>query len=125
DMTRQWNSIYGANHPGSAWFNDFNNATNFRHDDLVMPLFTYQNKDSVFLKFNFAAAVYSDPTTTTVPIDTLSILISKDCGNSFTTVYKKWGNGINTTGYNGPYTTEFFPNIFQWKSDSVNLGNWL
>jgi len=125
DMTWKWNSLYGANGAGSAWFNDYNNATNNLFDDLVMPNFSYQNKDSIFLKFNFASAVYSNPNTTTIPIDTMTILISKDCGNSFTTVYKKWGKDLNTTGSPNGYTVEFFPNIFQWRADSVNLGKWL
>ena len=126
DMTWERNATIGKNKPGSAWFNDWNNATNDRYDDLMLPNYSFHNIDSVFLKFNVAAASYSDPNTTTTPVDTLSVLLSKDCGNSFTTVYKKWGSALQTTADpNQPVTVEFFPTSSQWRTDSVNIGSYL
>ncbi|MFL5786773.1 MAG: zinc-dependent metalloprotease [Flavisolibacter sp.] len=126
DMTWEWNSTMGAKAAGSAWFNDFNNPTNDRFDDLVMPDFSYQNIDSIFLKFSVANAMYSDPSSVQVPLDTLTILISKDCGNTFIPIYKKWGAELQTA-FHPPaaVTGDFFPNSFQWRRDSLNLGQWL
>ncbi len=126
DTTWSWNATIGNKHPGSAWFNDWNNPTNYRYDDLITPTYSYNNTDSVFLKFNLAAATYSDPNTTTIPIDTLTVLLSKDCGNTFTTIYKKWGAALQTTvNPDQALMDEFFPSSSQWRRDSVNLGAYL
>jgi hypothetical protein len=54
-------------------------------------------------------------------------LLSKDCGNTFTTIYKKWGEDLQTVNDpNFPKTTEFFPLYdYHWRLDSLNLGRWL
>lgn len=122
DLTWSWNATIGKNAPGSAWFNDYNNATFHRFDDLITPNFSYSNADSIFLYFNLAAAIYSDPNSTNLDMDTLTILVTKDCGNSFSTVYKKWGDALQTVNDPNFPDDEFFPNSSQWRRDSVNLG---
>ena len=52
-------------------------------------------------------------------MDTLEILVTKDCGNSFTTVYKKWGKDLRTV--DTPQQDEFFPTASQWKKDTADL----
>lgn len=122
DTTWSRNATIGKNAPGSAWFNDWNNPTFGSIDDLITPNFSYTNVDSVYLYFNLAAATYSYPGTTENDIDTLEVLVTRDCGNSFSTVYKKWGEDLQTTGDpNFPTTNEFFPNSTQWRRDSINL----
>ena len=112
---------YGA--PGSAWFPNFENATFDRTDDLITPTYSYKDVDSIFLHFNVAAAIYSDPASG-VPMDTLSVLLSKDCGNTFTTVYKKSSAELETLGTT--YEESFVPNSdAQWRRDSINLGTYL
>jgi hypothetical protein len=124
DFTWEYNATVGKKRPGSAWFNDWNNSTNHRIDDLVTPNFSYSNIDSVFVHFQVANVMYSDVNTTD-PIDTLSVLLSKDCGNTFTTIYKKWGADLQTVT-NWPQNDEFYPRTQQdWRKDSVNLGNYL
>jgi hypothetical protein len=122
DMTWERNASIGKQAPGSAWFNDWNNETYFLYDDLVMPNYSYSNADSSFLTFQLATAIYSDPAGN-IPIDTLTILLSKDCGSTFTTVYKKWGEALQTI--NNRPEGEFFPSQHEWRKDSVNLGQWL
>jgi len=124
DITWEWNKVVGKKEPGSASFNDWNNETHHRYDDLVMPPYSFSNKDSVFLTFQLATAIYSNPISTPpVDIDTLSVLLTKDCGNSFITMYKKWGNELQTIS-NRP-EVEFFPSSGQWRKDSLNLSQWL
>jgi hypothetical protein len=123
DLTWQRNPIYGKKQAGSAWVNDWNNSTNNLIDDLVMPRYSYSNIDSVFVSFQLATAIYSDPGQN-IPIDTLAILLTKDCGNTFTTVYKKWGNALQTIKFRPDF--EFFPQSqSDWRLDSVNLTEWL
>lgn len=120
DETWQRNAGIGKNAAGSAWFNDFNNPTYHRFDDLITPNFSYSGIDSIHLYFNLAAALYSDVPGT--DIDTLTILVTRDCGNSFSTVYKKWGDSLQTLPPNTTMSTEFFPTASQWRRDTVNLG---
>ena len=102
-------------------FYNFNNQTFRRYDDLITPNFSYTGVDSVLLYFNLAAAIYTaaDPG---VDTDTLTIMVTKDCGNSFTTVYKKWGDSLQTQARGTTVSTDFFPTATQWRRDTVNLG---
>ncbi len=88
-------------------------------DELVSPVFDVQNADSAFLFFDVAAAVQSDPGGNNAYWDTLEVLISYDCGQSGTTVYKKWGSRLITVGT--PVTAEFVPSSEEWRRDSINL----
>ena len=120
DDTWERIATIGKNAPGAAWFNDWNNSTNHRFDDLITPNFSYSGVDSIHLYFNLAAAIYSNAPGT--DIDTLTILVTKDCGTSFTTVYKKWGDSLQTLAPGTTVDTEFFPTATQWRRDTVNLG---
>ena len=124
DITWQRNASVGNRNPGSAFFNDFINTTFDRHDDLVMPNYSYSGIDSVFLTFNLAHITRTLPGTTGSRLDTLTVLLSKDCGNTFTTVYKKYGEDLQTV--NDPNfqisMSNFVPTASQWRKDSVNLG---
>ncbi|WP_165958097.1 T9SS-dependent choice-of-anchor J family protein [Segetibacter sp. 3557_3] len=113
----------GRSSSGSAYINNFNYAANDRVDDLVTPVLTYTGADSVFIKFDVAASTYSFPGSTAIPLDTLEVLVTTDCGRSFTTIYKKYGSDLQTIGDpNYPNTDEFFPTQQnQWRTDSVNV----
>jgi hypothetical protein len=127
DITWQRNASIGNRNPGSAFFNDFVNTSIDRFDDLAMPNYSYSGIDSIFLSFNLAHITKTLPGTTGSRLDTLSVLLSKDCGNTFTTVYKKYGEELQTV--NDPNFqisfSNFTPLASQWRRDSVNLGKWL
>jgi len=120
DLTWQRNGSVGNKNAGSAYFNDFANTTVDRYDDLLMPNYSYSGIDSIFLTFNLAHATKTLPGTTGSRLDTLTVLLSKDCGNTFTTVYKKYGADLQTV--NNPNLSNFIPLASQWRRDSVNLG---
>ena len=127
DITWQRNASVGNKTPGSAYFNDFANTTVDRFDDLAMPNYSYSGIDSIFLSFNIAHITKTLPGTTGSRLDTLTVLLSKDCGNTFTTVYKKYGEDLQTV--NDPNfqisMSNFIPLASQWRRDSVNLGKLL
>ena len=127
DMTWQRNASVGRNAPGSAWFNDYVNNTTNRWDDLAMPNYRYSGIDSIFLTFNLAHVTRKLPGTTGALLDTFSVLISKDCGNTFQTVYKKWGEDLQTVNDPNFQSTmlPFTPKTNEWRTDSINLGRWL
>jgi|GEM_PF-384396 len=107
----------------SAFVNTYNYPSNGQRDELYTPVIKYSGVDSVKLKFDIAAVTYSYPGTTGIPIDTLEVILTKDCGNTFTTIYKKWGEDLQTINDpNYPQSNEFFPtNTRMWRTDSVDL----
>jgi Pregnancy-associated plasma protein-A len=127
DITWQRNGSIGNRTAGSAYFNDFINTTIDRYDDLAMPNYSYSGIDSIFLTFNLAHITRTLPGTTGSRLDTLTVLLSKDCGNTFTTIYKKYGEELQTV--NDPNfqisMLNFTPLASQWRRDSLNLGAWL
>lgn len=85
--------------------------------------------DSVYLDFAVAHATSLYPGETGQPTDTLEVLVSKDCGSHFISVYKKWGIALETTGrpeqpvyYNratDPFG--FVPSASQWRQERIDL----
>ena len=88
-----------------------------------MPQFNIANIDSAFLSFWVAAAAYSPLSTPNNNWDTLEVLISKDCGASYTSLYKKWGSTLvtNRTEVLDPYT----PTSDEWRKDSIDLTSYI
>lgn len=125
DMTWTRHASIGKKNPGSAWFNDFANNTIDRFDDLLLPNYMYTGIDSIFITFNLATISKTPINTPGGRFDTLSVLLSKDCGNTFQTLYKKFGGELQTVTNPSSPTTEFFPLSNQWRLDSLDLGQWL
>ena len=79
--------------------------------------------DSVFMAFDLA---YKQGTTypgaTLFPLDTLEVQVTKDCGNSYQTVWKKWGENLQTVNDpNSPNVTSFVPLNSDWKNINIYL----
>ncbi len=80
--------------------------------------------DSVFVDFDLAyktGVVY--PGSTVFALDTLEILATSDCGATFTSVWKKWGDELQTVNdpnyvYNGSFTPALSS---EWKKIRVYL----
>lgn len=122
NITWRRNAV-GNRNAGSAYVNTFNYPTNGQMDDLITPFVRYTDADSVKLSFDLSAATYSYPGSTQVPLDTLEILATKDCGATFTTVYKKFGTDLQTiSAPNDPQPTEFFPiSANQWRVEKIDM----
>jgi hypothetical protein len=127
DITWTRNASVGNRSAGSAYFNDYVNTSVDRIDDLAMPNYSYSGIDSIFLSFNLAHLTRTLPGTTGSRLDTLTVLLSRDCGNTFTTVYKKWGEDLQTVNDPNFQTSmlPFVPKANEWRRDSLNLGQWL
>jgi hypothetical protein len=60
-------------------------------------------------------------------LDTLEVLLTTDCGRTFTSVYKKWGAELQTVnnpnfGQGVTDTVGFIPTTTdQWRTDSINI----
>jgi hypothetical protein len=113
----------------SAWMRNFRYNGNGAADDLYSPLMQISGADSTFLVFDLSHMPAKYPGSTGVPLDTLEVLLTTDCGRTFTSVYKKWGEDLQTVNdpnFPGVYpptdTLGFRPNgVFHWRTDSLNL----
>lgn len=85
-------------------------------DKFVSPLINgISNYDSLLVSFDFAYALGAAGATGDV--DTLEIQVTKDCGQTFSTVFKKWGAGLQTATASGRFT----PTANDWKNIKVDL----
>ncbi|HYC29608.1 MAG TPA: T9SS type A sorting domain-containing protein, partial [Chitinophagaceae bacterium] len=107
----------------SAWMRNFRFNGNGAKEDLYSPLMQTNNVDSTFLVFDLAHMPVKYPGSTGIPLDTLEVLLTADCGRTFTSIYKKWGEDLQTVNDpNSPYTNLFVPtNPNQWRKETVNL----
>jgi hypothetical protein len=121
DQAMTWQRVTGVAKTGQASvvMRNFNYQVNDQKDYLRLPLVNITNVDSAFLTFQVAAAVSSNPSSLLNPFDTLDVLVSTDCGISYTSLYKKWGSSLITRS--GTTLQSFTPTAGEWRKDSVNL----
>jgi hypothetical protein len=117
DAATTWSRAnVGKNSTASAYVNNHNYPLLGRVDDLYSPRITYSGIDSVSLSFDVAAAGFTHGS----PSDTLQVLVTKDCGNTFTSVYKKWGANLQTVSIIPP--GEFVPSsASEWRTETIDL----
>jgi len=126
DNALTWERVTGIAKTGNASVrvNNFDYDHIGEIDDLRMPSIKIPaGIDSAFLSFQVAASTYSEFNKVPNNWDTLEVLISTDCGKTYSSLYKKWGAALVTT--NGPTSTEFFPLSKQWRKDSIDLANFI
>jgi hypothetical protein len=106
----------------SAYMNNFAYNNLGRIDDLIAPALRFGASDSVWLKFDVAANTRSYPGITSIDIDTLKVMVSLDCGRTYSTVYAKSGTQLQTVNPNLGMMNNFRPaGSHQWRTDSINL----
>ncbi|WP_207510679.1 M43 family zinc metalloprotease [Longitalea luteola] len=121
DQNVTWSRTTAAAKTGtaSAVIRNFEYPFNAQKDYLRLPVMNITSGDSAFMTFQVAAAVVTDPKDSVNAFDTLEVLLSKDCGATFTSLYKKGGSDLITRAAATP--TSFVPNAAEWRKDSVNL----
>lgn len=127
-LTWQRSSV-GKNSNGAAYVRNYVYYNLGQKDDLYSPVLAYTGADSVLLTFDLAASAKGYPGSTTSATDTLEVLVTRDCGNTFTSVYKKWGLDLQTLNMpNNPQLAEYLPVItagYQWRKESINLTSYV
>ena len=92
-------------------------------DKFVSPIISLSSVtyDSLFVSFDYAYAQgIQYPGSTNLPLDTLEVQVTLDCGQTYTTLWKKWGEELQTINDpNRASGSSFTPNDSQWKN--VNL----
>lgn len=104
---------------GSVVMRNLQYEQNGPKDYLRLPQLNINAADSAFLSFEVAAAVQTGLSTPNNVWDTLQVLVSTDCGNTYTSLYKKWGSSLVTR--RTAVTTSFVPTSTEWRKDSVDL----
>jgi Pregnancy-associated plasma protein-A/Secretion system C-terminal sorting domain len=121
-----WQRVSGIGKTGNAsvQMNNYDYDRIGEKDDLRLPSVNLSNSiDSAFLSFQVAAATYTDVTTPNNYWDTLEVLISTNCGQSYTSVYKKWGKKLVTDTVST--ISPFYPRSSEWRKDSINLSGFI
>lgn len=104
----------------SAWIRNYRFGSNGKNDDLYSPLLQAEKFDSVVVRFDMAHAAVGGIS------DTLKVLLTKDCGQTFEEIFSKAGNDLGTTGIPGPSfppgdTVGFVPTASQWRSEYIDI----
>jgi hypothetical protein len=118
DQLTTWSRFAnGRGNAGAAYIKNFGYTSRGQSDMLLMPQVRYNNADSIFLSFDLAASSFRPAG---LSMDTLEILVTSDCGNNYTSVYKKWGSQLRTI--TPAQTNEFFPSTMaQWRRETIDL----
>ena len=123
----QRNTLAASQGIASAWARNYRFTGNGGSDFLFSPLMQVTSVDSVFLSFDRSHVTAKYPGSTATPLDTLEVLITTDCGRTFQSIYKKWGEDLQSVD------DPNFPRIYtdtigfkptspsEWKRDSINL----
>jgi hypothetical protein len=121
-----WERVTGIAKTGmaSVMINNFDNEHVGQNDDLRLPVVNLPSTlDSAFFSFQVAAATYTNTNTRNNPWDTLQVLISTDCGQTYTSLYKKWGGSLVTRTL--ATTDAFVPTADEWRKDSIDLAPYI
>jgi len=119
DLNKSWNLTDEAAHTGTQcmYLRCFNYGNTFTYDDLILPAIDLRNYNYPELEFYSAYARYDSEDS-----DTLEVLVSSDCGETFNSVYKRSGallaSAANTT-------SEFFPTASEWKVNNIDLSDYI
>lgn len=102
---------------------NFDNQLVGQRDYLRSPTVNIAGADSAFVSFQVAAATYTNASAQGNVWDTLQVLISTDCGQTYTSVYKKWGSTLVTR--NAATRTAFTPGVNEWRREEINIGRFI
>ena len=98
---------------GTAKYDFFNNGVIGDQDELLLPPVGFTLAMAPKLTFDVAYCQYDNSYN-----DKLEVKVSKDCGNSWSTVYSKQGSTLSTKV---PQTSAFTPGSSHWRNESVTL----
>lgn len=122
DGAMTWAKTTLASKTGSASvFMDYSNynAGNVA-DDIVTPALDLASISNPNLTFQVAYSLWTDPNGSQPFSDTLQVLVSTDCGATWTSVYKKYSLSL-VTATPAFTATQFIPAANQWRLETINL----
>ncbi len=114
DASFTWERTNGAKHDGSkcAFIDNFDYTAINQADFMYLPYLKVNNVDSIKLSFWKAYR-------TNVNADSLVILVSTDCGKTYSPVWQKGGNDLATVP--GNQATAYIPADADWKKQEITF----
>ena len=107
----------------SAFMDNFNYNATGEIDEIVLPSLNLTSVTSPQLTFQLAYRLYTSPTATLTFSDTLEVLISSDCGLTWSQLYKKFSTPLTTA--TPPFSTaSFVPTAAQWRKETISLSSY-
>ncbi|GIV40837.1 MAG: hypothetical protein KatS3mg034_0147 [Vicingaceae bacterium] len=103
---------YG-NSTQSAFFDNYTNNAQGAFDAMITSPLNFSGYSTVTMTFDLAYARYNATYS-----DTLEILVSTDCGQTYTSIWMQGGSTLATAPDN---TNAFTPTSTQWTTKSINL----
>ena len=108
------NFIVAYNGEGTAMKNNYNDISFGFHYDLDLPLINISGGNNPALNFTYAYAKYPMNNN-----DSLMVLISSDCGNTWDVLFNKGGSLLSSAS---PTYNPFYPtSASHWKQESISL----
>ena len=93
-------------------------------DDIITPMLDLTSMPNPNLAFQLAYKLYTNPTTNPNFSDTLQVLISTDCGATYSSIYKKYGANNLTTTTPAWANSAFTPTTSQWRQEVISLSGY-
>jgi len=103
----------------SIYINHFNNNAIGAIDQFVLPAYNLTGAAEIVFTFDVAYALY---TASGEFSDTLEVLVSDNCGTSWSSVYKKANPDLQTAPV---HTISFKPEDDEWRNESIDLSSFL
>ncbi|MCF2493383.1 M43 family zinc metalloprotease [Dyadobacter chenhuakuii] len=125
DAGTTWEKTTTAAKTGAASvkISNFGNEAIGERDYLRSPTVNIAGTDSAYVSFQLAAATYTNSTVEGNVWDTLQVMVSTDCGQTYTSVYKKWGPSLVTR--TAATRTAFRPAANEWRSEEINITSFI
>ena len=103
----------------SIYFDNWSQNTNGKKDEIRTTRYSGNAYQSISLSFDVAYWSYTNQGYQ----DTLQVLISTDCGVTYTPVYTKGGATLSTVAGNS--TSSFTPTSTQWRTETISLNSFI
>jgi hypothetical protein len=104
----------------SASIDNYNYNASGERDEMVTPPINLSSMQSPQLTFQVAYRMYTDPASNPNFSDSLRVLVSTDCGVTYTSIYFKFGTQLTTITPTFS-NTQFVPTQNQWRMETVSL----
>jgi hypothetical protein len=128
DNDTTWKRTTKAFKTGAACasMNNFSyNTGTGKKDEITTPGLNLSSSPGPVLTFQVAYTYYNQTTPSAVVYgDTLQVLISTNCGTTWTSLYKKGGTALSTATPVNDAKTSFVPTASQWRLESLSLGTY-
>lgn len=113
----------------AAWIRNYRFAGNGKTDDLFTAPVLVNIFDSLVVRFDVSYNLSRPVGSSVTPTDTLEVLLTKDCGKTFQSVYKKGGAALQSAGTPGQAVTYAAGDtlghvptaLSQWRAEYIDL----